>query len=250
MLPEIAPEQWQAALDDTAERMITAAGICEPPVDAFAIATSLGIVVATDNQQLGRARFAHLRSGPAIKRPSIFLRSDPRMEREQWAVAHELGEHAAVEVCAALGLDPHELPTAGRETIANQLANRVLLPGGWFTDDGRRVEWDLRALKDRYATASHELIARRMLDFLPSPIITICDQGNITFRRGSHGRRIPAMTPAERGCWLWAHETGEDYQRDDTSMRIRVWAIHEAGWKREIVRTEPIDADSVDGCEF
>ena len=42
--------------------------------------------------------------------------------------------------------------------------------------------------KQRYATASHELIARRMLDFEPWIVITIFDNGRLTFRRSNRFR--------------------------------------------------------------
>ena len=48
--------------------------------------------------------------------------------------------------------------------MANNLAGRLLLPTAWFVADAAAENWDLIALKHRYATASHELIARRMLE--------------------------------------------------------------------------------------
>ena len=85
----------------------------------------------------------------------------------------------------SLSVDPREAPPAARETVANQLAARILLPRGEFGCDARACDWNLLELKQRYVTASHELIARRMLDFTPAVIITIFDQGRRTFRRGN-----------------------------------------------------------------
>lgn len=52
---------------------------------------------------------------------------------------------------------PNELNAETREHTADCLASRLLLPTRWFFVDGRSSSWDLRALKARYFTASHEL---------------------------------------------------------------------------------------------
>jgi hypothetical protein len=179
---------------------------------------------------------------------SILLRADPRHERREWAVAHELGEHAALHVFQRLGVDPREAPAAARESIANHLASRLLLPTSWFQRDGRGCDWDLLALKQRYATASHELIARRMLDFESTTIVTICDQGRVAFRRAAFGRRPPTLSPVENDCWQAAHRCGQADRRTHRGLQVRAWPIHEPGWKREIVRTELCD-DSGDYCD-
>ena len=83
------------------------------------------------------------------------------------AVAHEIGEHIAYRVFARWGADPVETAANAREQVANWLAGRLLLPTAWFAADGTACGWDLLALKARYNTASHELIARRMLECRP-----------------------------------------------------------------------------------
>jgi Zn-dependent peptidase ImmA (M78 family) len=139
-------------------------GVDGPPVDAFRLARRLGIVVAVDDQQKGRARYVRLRSyWPGRTKPAILLRPDPRPEREQWAVAHEIGEHVAHRWFDRLGVDPRETVPSARETVASELAGRLLLPDAWFVTDAIDCEWDLLRLKSRYSTVSHEMIARRML---------------------------------------------------------------------------------------
>ncbi|MEA1952135.1 MAG: ImmA/IrrE family metallo-endopeptidase, partial [Planctomycetota bacterium] len=75
-------------------------------------------------------------------KPSILLRPDPRAERRQWAVAHEIGEHVAWRVFGRLGVDPREAGPDSRESVANQLAGRLLLPGEWFEADAVACGWD------------------------------------------------------------------------------------------------------------
>ena len=85
----------------------------------------------------------------------------------------------ACRVFAQWGADPRETAANARETVANNLAGRLLLPTAWFAADAAACGWDLLALKARYRTASHELIARRMLECRPPVIISIFDQRRI-----------------------------------------------------------------------
>jgi hypothetical protein len=254
MLPETPVEQYGAALDETVEAILHESGVAAPPVDAFRLATALGIVVARDDRQEGRARYVRLRASlgassedeePLVIQPpsqaSILLREDPRHERRQWAVAHELGEHAAMHVFHRLGVSADEAPPAARESVANLLASRLLLPTQWFRRDAQRLDWDLAELKLAYPTASHELIARRMLDFDYPAIVTICDQGRVTFRRGVFGRRVPSITAVEKSCWKRVHNLSRPASHDQGEMLVRGWPVHEPGWKREILRTELVE---------
>jgi hypothetical protein len=239
MLAELSREELAAGMDAVVLEILAEAGIHAPPVDALALAQRLGITVAIDELQEGRARFVRLRGRrPGDSRPTILLRPDDRRERQQWAVAHEIGEHAAERVFAAWGADPRDTYPQAREDLANCLAGRLLLPSAWFVADGLRSGWDLLWLKSRYASASHELIARRMLECRPPAIITIFDQGKIYFRRSNLPGRVPPPSPAERECWQAVHQHNRAAQTSEGLHRIQGWPVHEPGWDREILRTE------------
>ncbi len=238
MLAEVTREDLAAALDAVADALLWQAGVVGPPVDAFTLAAKLGIAVAPDQWQTGRARYVRLRNwtgeGP---RPAILLRADPRPEREHWAVAHEIGEHAAHRVFAHLRVSAGEAPAA-REAVANWLAARLLLPSPWFQADARACGWNLTTLKRRYPTASHELIARRMLDAEPAVVISVYDHGELGFRRGNHSVAVPPPNGVERRCQAGAHRTGQPCAAAGVGCRVDAWPIHEPGWQREILRTE------------
>ena len=121
--------------------------------------------------------------------------------------------------------------------VANQLAGRLLLPQPWFGVDGLDCGWDLFELKSRYQTASHELIARRMLDFTPPVVITIFDHGRRTFRRGNMPGRLPPLVPIELSTWQAAHRDGHPVSASNHLCAVRAWPVHEPDWKREILRT-------------
>jgi len=247
MLPELTQEEFSAALNRAAAEAVSAAGHVRPPVDAFAMAAALGLSVAFDDRQCGRGRFVRLkchgRSAPCGPSGSILVRPEPRSERLQWAVAHEIGETLAARVFDLLAVDPREAIANTRETVANHLAARLLLPSAWFKPRAEQAGWDLLALKREFSTASHELIARRMLDFEPPVVITIFDHARLSWRRASTRAKPGPMSGLERRLWNAAHTTGEVQADADRAHAVRVWPIHEEGWKREIVRTELIDAD-------
>lgn len=256
MLPEITHEDWTAALDATVDALLWEAGVCEPPVDAFLIAMRLGVTVTQDFELPTRGQFVRLSpvsEGGLGAAPTIVLGEEPRVERRQFAVAHELGEFAAERVVDWLGIPHTQLPLGIREQIANALAGRLLVPQRWLKKHGLACEWDLAALKEKFCTASHELIARRTLDTSPPIVVTLFDQGEVSWRRSNFGGQPRSLLEVEYDCWQHAHYWGEPATRDveltggDSSEHratIRCWPVHEDHWRREIMRTEVSNAES------
>ena len=239
MLPEFTREELATGLDCVADEVLQRAGVRSPPVDAFAVAGTLGIAVALDDRQAGRARYVRLSDRrPGRSRAAILLRSEPRIERRQWAVAHEIGEHVAYRVFLKWGVDPRETAPNARELVANNMAGRLLLPTAWFVADGAACGWDLLRLKARYPTASHELIARRMLECRPAVIISIFDHRRISFRRSNLPGRVPPPSAAEINCWRDVHRSNRPQRANQGPGRVQGWPIHEDGWKRGILRRE------------
>jgi hypothetical protein len=227
-----------APLDELVNDLLAASGQLQPPIDAFRLADALCLPIARDTRQAGRARLARVRASVGERsRSCILLNDEPRQERRQWAVAHEIGEHLAPELFHRLGLDPRDDPQL-REHVANRFANHLLLPGDWFSLHGSLVQWDLFELKQVFCTASHELIARRMLDFAPPVIVTIFDQGRTHWRRTNIAACAPRLSRQESACQQAAHQTGASAHESLPEATIRAWPIHESGWKREIVRTD------------
>jgi hypothetical protein len=244
MLSEIPDDEFAAALDACAAEVLWEARITEPPVDALTVADRLGLIVARDYSTPCRGRFARLaeHDGDGGEQGTIVVAPAERPEREQWAVAHEIGESVAYRVFERLGVSFDETLSGSREQVANRLASALLLPRRWFAADGRELDWDLLELKDRYGTASHELIARRMLEMRPPIVITICDHGRVHWRRSNVTARPPALLPEEKTVWREAHETGlpafDTLDAETGLASVRCWPIHEPGWKREILRSE------------
>lgn len=232
MWPDVPAEQWNEALDETVAEVLAQGGCHEPPVDALAVAARLGLIVALDGRQAGRARCVRVAATAA---QLILLRPDPRPERWQWAVAHEIGEHVSHRVFEWLGIDAGEAAGA-REAVANRFASRLLLPQDWFAAAATETGGCLLALKERFRTASHELIARRLLD-LPNPLVmAVFDQGKLQWRRSNLPGRLPAWSGEEQTAWQRCHETGKPQERHNERWDVTAWPIHEPDWRREIVQ--------------
>jgi hypothetical protein len=244
MLSEIPDDELAAALDACAAEVLWEAGIAGPPVDAIAVAEGLQLVVTRDYSTSHRGHFVRLadREENSGGVGTIVVGLAERPEREQWAVAHEIGESIAYRVFERLGVAFDEaLPTA-RELVANRMATALLLPRRWFAVDGRERDWDLLELKERYCTASHELIARRMLEMRSLIVITVCDQGQVYWRRSNVTSRPPDLLREEKAVWRSVYQTGlpmsETLDAETGLELVRCWPIHEPDWKREIIRSE------------
>ena len=127
------------------------------------------------------------------------------------------------------------------EWVANQLANRILLPTRWLGSAGTACGWDLFSLKRRFASASHELIVRRM------PRVRTADRGQHLRPRRNF---VPSGQPERPsradslGTRLLAHRSRKWRGSPALGRRlygVRGWPVHEEGWKRELLRLDLLE---------
>jgi Zn-dependent peptidase ImmA (M78 family) len=226
-------EDVVAFLDKLVEELLGEAGLVEPPVDAIALAQKhLGMTVVLDSRQHERGRVQR-----AGRKPQIFLRPEPTEERHQWSVAHEIGKHLKDDIQAQLHLEPEQAKALTGESLNTLFSSRLLVPSIWFAGDAKDFSYNLLDLKQRYRTASHEVIALRFLD-LPAPcVITVIDNDKI-HRRKSNGPKIKTgeMEPAEARCQSTVHRTGEPCEVSEGKWTVQGWPVHQSDWKREILR--------------
>ncbi len=233
MSEELSREEAHEVVDRAVAELLEAAGLAEPPVDAIALAQRhLGMVVCLDRTQPQRGRAQRVAG-----RKQIFLRPEPSEERHQWTVAHEIGEHLKADLLARLGIDPEEARPLTGESLANLFADRLLVPTPWLAELGRQCRHDLLELKRQFRTASHEVIAWRLLD-LPEPcIITIVDNGSVHRRRGNAWRVGKELSPAERACQQRVHQESRPHELRRDGWSVQGWPIHQLDWKREVLRS-------------
>ncbi|MEQ8846236.1 hypothetical protein [Botrimarina sp.] len=243
MLAELPLQEYLATLDRCAEDLLWEAGVGAPPIDAFRVAQRLGIAVVSDARMLTRARFARLASeSPCGVVETIALAPECREERRHFAVAHEVGEAHAVRVYQMLGVEPAEAGPRAREAIANALAGRLLAPRRWLVGVWRESGGDLLEVKSVFATASHELLARRLLECVPaSMVVTITDNGRVAWRGWNLPGPAPPRSPTEIECQRQAQQEERPVWFDDVPSRaarriacVRCWPVYEPGWRREI----------------
>ncbi len=238
MLDNLPREDVMTAIDTMVEELLAAAGLGQPPIDTIALAQNhLGMVIVLDQRQPQRGRAQR-----SLGKKQIFLKPEPREERHQWTVAHEIGEHLKSELLSRLGIAPNEARAMAGESLANLFAYRLLVPTCWFAEDAKTLDYDLLDLKKRYSTSSHEVIAWRFLD-LPEPcVITILDNERITRRRSNAWPTRRQLLPAEEQCWKHVTQKSTPKVVCADEWTVQGWPVHELDWKREILRSVRMDA--------
>jgi Zn-dependent peptidase ImmA (M78 family) len=233
MTEELSHEDVTAVVDRFVQELLGGAGVAEPPVDCIKLAQGhLGMVICLDTRQQQRGRAQR-----AAGRKQIYLRPEPTEERHQWTVAHEIGEHLKTKLLERLDVQADQTQSMTGESLANLFAHRLLVPRIWYAADAPALDYDLLALKNRYATASHEVLALRMLD-LPDPcIITIVDNDHIHKRRSNARRVRKALEPVEEKCRLYVNKHGRPHVVRANGWTVHGWPVHQADWKREILRS-------------
>ena len=226
-MEDIQRDDVLAAIDAMVAELLHRAGVAEPPVDAIALAQgTLGMVVVLDKRQSQRGR--------SRGKTEIFVRPEPREERHQWTVAVEIGRHFKADLLSRLGVEPGATGSLGGE--ANLFATRLLAPTAWFAADAASAEYDLLALKQRYKTASHEMLAWRLLDLSAPCIITIIDNDAIHRRRSNAWPARKELSPPEKKCQKRIRESGRPRAVQEAGWSVQGWPVHQDDWKREILR--------------
>jgi hypothetical protein len=220
-------EEVCGQVDRMVEELLDAAGCQQPPVDACDIARRhLGLALKSRSDGGGR-RTGLLRRGS--------LPAEPTSEARQWQAARQIAEHLRPRLLSALGLPPDA--AAGGPSLLTLVASRLLVPTCWFAEDARELDFRLPELKQRYATASHELLAWRMLD-LPQPcVITIVDNEHITRRRSNAWQVARQLLPAEKACLNYVHAYSRPRCVQAQGWTVYGWPVHQPDWKREILRS-------------
>lgn len=213
---------------DVVEELLLEHGVSSPPVDALALAARMGLEVLRDASMEVRGRLVR-RENQAM----ICVRSEPRLERDQWTIAHEIGEYLFERLAEAVREDP--IDGRLRERLANAFASLLLTPPSWWRRAVAAAEGDLFELKGEFSTASFEVLATRLLDEWPASVITIVDQGRVTRRVGNLPSPPPPLLGIEREARQSAHDACRVAHRRGEGLWVRAWPIHEPGWRREIV---------------
>lgn len=220
------------AMQGLVEELLEETDVDRPPVDGKRLAQQLGLDVCIHRDQQSRGKLVNVR-----RQTTIVVRPEPRDERHQWTIAHEIGEHLMGRLAERMGQPLESFDSAEREELSNQFARLLLVPDHWFRFDVGMTQCDLIALKSLYPTASYEVLAIRLLDLDPPTIVTIFDNGKLTRRIANFAGQAPPLLPIESASRRAAHDAAAPQHGIHDGIRVQAWPIHEAGWKREILRT-------------
>lgn len=233
MSEDLAREEVHHAVDRIVEELLLTANVAAPPVDAIALAQRhLGMLVCLDRRQPQRGRAQR-----AGGRKQIFLRPEPTEERHQWTVAHEIGEHFKPQLLQRLGVVPEQTRVMAGESLANLFAHHLLVPACWFADDAKLHDYDVLELKQKYRTASHEVIAWRMLDLAAPCVITVVDNDHVHRRRSNAWRVRKELEEVEKQCQRYVNHYSRPRVVRADGWTVQGWPIHQPDWKREILRS-------------
>ncbi len=201
---------------DSVAVLTSSVGI-EAPVNSVDIARSLGLQVRFEDLP------ADVRGFFLENSNVIVVNAKDRQERQNFTIAHEIGELRKPKKMAALR----------REKWADEFAAELLLPHHLFVEYGRHAGWDLAKLKELFCTASWEVIARRVLKH-HNCVITIIDNRKVYFRRGS-GMKFPSKLMAEE---IEAIESNSQVISDQCC--VRCWSVVEET-ERVFLMTETVE---------
>jgi predicted transcriptional regulator len=233
MTEDLSREEIQQAVDRAVEELLAAAHVMGPPIDALRLAPLVpGLVITFEDRAPVRGRTRRVGAGQPI-----LLRPDETEERKHWTVAQALGTFFKPDLLKRLGIGPEQARTLGSASLVRLFAERLLVPTSWFAADARALGYDLLELKIRYRTASHEILADRLLD-LPEPsIITVVDNGHVQRRRSNAWRVNRTLEPAERQCQAYVHSFSRPRVVRADGWTVQGWPVHQSDWKREMLRS-------------
>jgi hypothetical protein len=228
-MDELARDEVLAAVDRLVEDVLTHSAVTQPPVSAIDLAKRLGIEMRFGERD-GRRGKGRLSSSLTLDL------KEPSEEAKQWLAAQAIGQHYKRDVMARLD-EADDGPRIAGESLNNLFAYHLLVPASWLTDDVKAIGYDLPALKERYRTASHEVIAWRFLD-LPEPsIVTIVDNDVVSRRRSNGVRVTRQLSPAERQCQRYVNHYSRPRTVQAQGWTVQGWPVHRTDWKREILRS-------------
>ncbi len=234
VVEDLSRDDLVQCIDRLVQELLTQAGVESPPVDAVALARHLGLDL-DEGRKRGRKKPTSAEEVPRASTP----------EAQQWNAAQTIGEHFKATLLERLGFAPDEKRPMLGESLSGLFARHLLVPGVWFSADAPSCGYDLYQLKERYRTASHEVIAFRLLD-LPEPcIITIVEDDKVHRRRSNAWPVKKRLEPAEVECRRCVTRNGEPHVVRSGGWTVWGWAVWQGGRNREILRSV-VDIDALE----
>ncbi len=227
MVRDWSREEVLNIIDSRVHELLIAAGCGHPPVDTLELAER-HLKVALDSLRPPRAAPGH----------RIDLRREANEEKRQAFVALAIADLLRPDLLQHLDVTPTELRSMTGESLTGLFAARLLVPTIWFTTDAPALDFDLPDLKGRYRTATHELLAWRMLDLTSPCVITLVDHGKVSRRRSNAWRVTRTLTAVEKECQAFVHRYSRPKLMQREGWTVQGWPVHHTGGaRREVLRS-------------
>lgn len=215
-------DERQDIIEQTVERLLALAKVNGPPVRPERIARALRINVLEGPLPMRRGQSYRYRGMKFVD-----IGKADRDERRNFTLAHEIME---LELLGTVG------DKALRHEIAVRGAAALLCPTRFFRDACTADAFDLFELKAAFATASHEVVALRSLDFAEA-IVTVFDNGRLVNRQTSYPFGAGPVSPEERALMKDVLRSGGVQQKAWEGASAAAYPVFENEFKRVIVRT-------------
>jgi hypothetical protein len=151
--------------------------------------------------------------------------------------ARAVADHLRADLFRSLGFVEGTGPGLTGASLSNLFAQRLLIPTAWFGPLARQAGYDLFELKRSFSTASHELLANRLLELDEPCIITVIDNGEIVRRRSNTGPVPRELVPAEEHCLQDVHEYSRPQVVSEDGWTVQGWPVHQLDFRREVLRS-------------
>jgi hypothetical protein len=225
--------------------ILTRCGISSPPVDLDLLVARFKARVVKSSH-VAESALLRTREGWTIK-----VNREFRQERAAFRIAHELAH-----IYWSYPRNHQGDPSLGGklEHYCSKFASLLLCPHQWLVRDAPEADYDLAALKQIYATVSHEALSIR-LSYLTPMVVTIFDNGQLYRRFSSPGLGYP---PGGQGPETEIREAVDIYGKTrekygtlkwggkERKVRVRGYPVFDGSFRRIILVTTPAVAESLE----
>jgi predicted transcriptional regulator len=238
---DFSQDELVEVVDRLAAGLLERAGVTGPPVDAIAIAEEhLGIPVEVvepaEEDERGRRR-----PRPRPAGSGIVLSADMTAEQRNKAAADGIARTLLPDVLRKLGVPPGSENKQFAAHVRGLVAGRVLVPTKLLRAALRECRYDLPALKERFATATTEAVALRLLDLDEPCVISIVDDGIVATRRGNRSPAGKKLEPPEQVCHDRVAELELPHRVRAGGWTVQGWPVPGRAFRRIILRAVPDD---------
>jgi hypothetical protein len=238
---DFSQEELLEVIERLVRGLLERAGVSDPPVDALYLAEEhLGIPVEVvepaEADESGRRRPRARPQGSGI-----FLTADMTTEQQQKQAAEGIARSLQPEILHKLGIPVGAENRPFTAHVRGLMVPRILIPTRMLRQALKDCKYDVPALKERFATATPEAVALRLLDLDDPCVVSIVDDGVIAARRSNCYAVSRKLETAEQLCLERILELDLPQRLRSDGWTVQGWPIPNRPFRRIILRAVPED---------